>query len=191
MANYARVESIEGLKALRASVVKFIEAADRATVEADAEIDHTLGWVRREQSAYWRGQIHRRSEGVRRAKEDLSRKRMSFTASGSPPSTADEEKALAIARRRLEEAEQKIKAVKAWAQRIEKERTVYKGLTGPIRSLLGSDLPRGVRELDGMLASLEAYVSLETPLGADAPAARPRAGGIDQDRENESEDQQR
>ena len=184
MANYARVESIESLKALRASVVKFIEAADRATVEADAEIDHTLDWVRREQSAHWRGQIRRRTEGVHRAKEDLSRKRMSFTVSGSPPSTVDEEKALAIAGRRLEEAEEKVKAVKAWAQRIVKERTVYKGLTGPIRSLLGGDLPRGLRELDGMLASLDAYLALETPLAGDAGGAAPgrRPGDIDQDR---------
>ena len=186
MANYARVESIESLKALRASVLKFIESADRATMEADAEIDHALGWVCRDQSSYWRGQIRRRGEGVRRAKEDLSRKRMSFTASGSPPSTIDEDKALARAHRALDEAEQKARAVKGWALRIEKERTVYKGLTGPIRSLLGSELPRGVRELDGMLTSLEAYLALETPQGGEA-----LSGGreLDRDRENESEDQ--
>ena len=207
MAEFARVESIDSLKALRAGLLKFIEAADQASLEADAEIAHALEWVRREQAAYWQGQVRRRTERVQIAKQDLSRKRTSFTASGSPPSTVDEEKALAAARRRLEEAEQKVRAVKVWARRIEKERFAYQGSIGPLRGLTERELPKAVRELDAMLESLEAYLALEAPSGEGAPrgaGVSGRGGGeadeadpgrdageTNQERDHESEDQQR
>lgn len=168
MAGEARIDSIDALKALRSALLKFIEAVDEATLEADAEIEHTLEWVRRDQSAYWRGQIRRRTERVQIAKQDLSRKRMSFTASGKPPSTVDEEKALAVAVRRLEEAEHKVEAVKVWARRIEKERFVYRAAMGPMRGLIERDLPKAVRELDRMLGSLDAYLALRAPVVEDA-----------------------
>jgi len=169
MGSEARVDSIDALKGLRAGVLKFMEAADQATLEADAEIERTLDWVRREQTAYWRSQIRRRTEQVQLARQDLSRKRMSFTASGRPPSTVDEEKALAAALRRLEEAENKARAVKVWARRLEKERIAYKASTGPLRTLIEGDLPKAVREVDRMLDALDAYLTLQPPVTEDVP----------------------
>jgi hypothetical protein len=204
MGSKARVDSLDTLKTLRAGLLKFIEAADQATLEADAEVGRMLQWVRRGQAAHWQRQIRRRTEQVQIAKQDLSRKRMSFTASGRPPSTVDEEKALAAAERRLEEAEHKVEVVKVWARRLEKERIAYEASTGPVRSLIQGDLPRAVRELDRMLESLDAYLTLEPP-GAEAAVDRAgldsaRRGGEDEapgpaepdrDRDDESENQQR
>ena len=205
MAEFARVDSIDALKSLRTGLLKFIEAAEQAIVEADIEIDRTLEWVCGEQAAYWRSQVHQRGEDVRSAAQAVANKRMLPTASGLPASTVDEEAALAVARRRLEEAEHKARAVKVWARRIEKERSPYKASMGPIRGLIDHDLPKAVRELDEMLESLDAYLALEAPRaeGAAEGVALRGAGGSDaddadtparpgdssQDRDHESEDQ--
>ena len=207
MAEFARVDSIDALKALRVGLLKFIEAADQATVEADFEIDRTLEWLSGEQAAYWKGQVRIRTENVRRAKQAVSHKKMLPTASGLPPSIVDEQAALAVARRRLEEAEQKALAVKVWTQRIQKERTPYRASMGSIRDLIERGLPRAMRELDRMLESLDAYIALDAPGAEDAadsaalqPSQGPQADGTEaeadlhdsgQDRDHEPETEQR
>jgi len=183
MAEYARVGSIDALRALRSGVLRFIEAAEQATFEVESEIQRTLEWLRRDQAAHWRGQVRRRTEDVRRARLALNRKKSLPAIGTRPPSTVEEEDALNLARRRLEEAEQKIQAVKVWAQRIEKKRTAYRGSLGPFLALTDGELPRAVRELDQMVASLDAYVALETPDAEVAPAGAgmPRPGGPEDD----------
>ncbi|HUS92945.1 MAG TPA: hypothetical protein VM695_13885 [Phycisphaerae bacterium] len=183
MAEFARVASIDDLRALRAGLLRFLEAVEQAAVEADVSIERTLEWLRRDQAAHWKGQVRRCRENVQRAKRALELKKMVPTASGLPPSTVDQEGALAAARRRLDEAEQKLRAVGVWVQRLEKQRIAYKASMGSVRALIDSDLPKAVAELDRMLESLDAYVALEAP-GAEValdPTAARAAQGPDPD----------
>jgi len=168
MAEYARVRSIDALRSLREGLLAFMQAAAQSVTEAEVDIERTVQWLGGDQASYWKAQRRRRAEEVHRAKLALERKRIMPTASGLPPSTVDQEAALAAARRRLAEADEKIEAVRTWRRRIEKERMVYKSAMAPLRGLLDSDLPKAAGELEAMLDALDAYVRTQAH-GAEAP----------------------
>jgi hypothetical protein len=198
MTDHAHVESIDSLKALRAAVIKFIDAAGQALLQADAQIDRTLDWLRRDRPAHWQGQIRKRSDEVTTARLELNRKRLSPTASGAAPSTVDEEKGLARATHRLEEADAKLLAVKTFERRITRGLTHYRASVSRVKALCNGDLPRAATDLERMIESLEAYLAIEPPR-ADAgrapdpptPGTHGFLGSQDQETPDEPSIQQR
>lgn len=170
MGEGARVESIESIRAFRAALVKFAETALVALDDAEGDLSRTLNWLEGEQRVYWQSQIRQRAQVAARAKEALRMKQMFKDSSGRTQSAVDEEKALALAMRRLAEAEQKLAAVKKWTLRLQKEILNYKGQVQRFSTTLGSDVPTAVARLDQISGLLEQYVSL-----------RPEAGGPSQE----------
>lgn len=166
MAEGARVESIESIRAFRVALIKFAETASVAVDDAEADLTRTLMWLETEQRTYWQNEIRKRAELVERAKEAVRMKKVFKDSSGRTASAVDEEKALALAQRRLAEALGKLEAVKKWTGRLRKEILNYKGLVQRLVTSLQTDVPMGVAQLDQISALLNQYVSL-----------RPGAGG--------------
>lgn len=162
MANAARVESIDALRAFRVAMCKFQEAANLAMADADGELQRTLVWLEMEQHSFWQNQIRKRTEMVSRAKEAVRAKKLFKNSAGSRDSAVDEEKALAMAVRRLEEAERKLANVRNWSKRLAKEISLYNGSVQRFATAAQSDIPRAVNRLDRMVAALEAYIALST-----------------------------
>src|SRR5256885_9726349 len=127
MSETARVESIDALKAFKRALFKFAEGASVALGDAESEISRAQLWLETEQRSHWNNQVRKRTELVARAKEALRMKKLYKDATGSTQSAVDEEKALAIAQRRLTEAEQKVVAVRRYASQLQKDYHVYKG----------------------------------------------------------------
>lgn len=163
MSEFARVDSIEALKELRVSLCKFAEAVDVGLGEAESEIQHTAIWLKQEQQAYWKAQIHKRTELVTRAKIELNKKKLQKTPLGGRYSCVDEEKALAAAQRRLDQAEQKLANVGRWIRQLEQEAFSYRGLVQGLGQAVGLDVPNAVARLDSMIDALESYVSIPAP----------------------------
>ena len=158
----AKVDDIEALKTLRVALIKFAEIGNAALSGAESEIDRTLGTLERDQSTYWNGQLRKRHEEVMKCEEAVRAKRLFKGADGRVQSAVDEMKALAIAKRRKEEAEQKIIAVKKAVQILRKESALYKGRTQKLATALQGDIPRAVHQIDAMLDQLAHYLSIQT-----------------------------
>src|SRR3954462_2439223 len=114
MSDFARVDSIDALRDFRAALWKFAEVAQVAMGDAESELSRTLMWLENEQTSYWAGQVRKRQMAVSAATEKLREKKLFKDASGRIPSAVDEEKALKIAKARLEQAEEKQAAVKKY-----------------------------------------------------------------------------
>lgn len=168
MAQQARVGSIDALVAFKTSLIKFAEAVNVSLGDADSEIGRTTTWVEHEQASYWQGQVRQRQETVTRAKDAVRQKKLYKNFDGTTPSAVDEEKALQIALRRLQEAEQKMLAVKHWARRLDREATLYKGQAARLAGAIAGDVPRAVAKLTNMIMALERYMALRPEYGAGA-----------------------
>jgi hypothetical protein len=169
MSGPVRVDAIDSLKHFRIALLKFAEAADKAMCDVEADLQHQVNWLENEQATFWQGQIRKRAEILSRAREAMRMKQAFKDSSGRTPSAVDEEKAVRIAQARLEEAEQKLVNVKKYTRVLQREAQTYKGTVQRFMTTLQSDIPAAAAVLDGMVMSLEAYVSL-TPADADVSA---------------------
>jgi predicted nucleic acid-binding Zn-ribbon protein len=168
----AKVGSIDALRMFRAAMLKFAEGANVALADAEGEISRTMSWLEGEQEVHWRGELRKRSEIVNRCKDAVRQKKLYKDSTGRQQSAVDEEKALAVAQRRLAEAEQKLQNVRRSRARLRKEIDQYKGLVQRLATSVQHDLPVAAARLEKMMMSLEAYVELAAP-DTEAPAPPP------------------
>jgi hypothetical protein len=179
----ANVQSIEALKLFRVSLCKFAEAARSSLGEAEADLQRHANWLSDDRQRYWRVELTRRTEAARRAKMTLLEKKLQKTAGGGRSSCVDEEKALALAERRLEEAHTKGANTKRWIRQLDEEIFQYKGLIQALNHALDVDFVKILTMLDGMIDALDRYVSLAPPPGVDFVPVAPEdvASGESQD----------
>jgi hypothetical protein len=163
MSEQARVESIDSIKLFRRALFKFAEAALTALGDAESEPLRVLMWLETEQTTYWQGQLRKRTELVARCKEAVRMKTLFKDSTGRTPSAIDEQKALQAAHRALQEAEEKVVAVKRYTQKLQKEILIYKGQVQRFATTVQSDVPVWAAKLDAMIAKLEEYVALAAP----------------------------
>jgi hypothetical protein len=169
----ARVQSIDALKTFRTSLWKFAEIAARVLADAESEMQRMRIWLETEQYSHWRGQIQKRGELVTRAKDAVLSKKLYKNIDGTRPSAIDEEKALQLAIRRLEEANHKFDNVRRYTQRLQKELLLYQGQVQRLANDVQIEVPMAASRLEGFVASLEAYVAGGRPeeLATAAPTA--------------------
>jgi hypothetical protein len=159
----AKVEDLDAIKSLKRAIWKFAEAANVALGDAESEMNRALLWLEGEQRSYWEGQVRKRHDLVERAKEAVRMKKIYKDSTGRQQSAVDEEKALKVAQRRLEEAEQKVIAVKKHTAKLRKETLLYKGHVQRFATAVQNDLPMASAQLDGLLDRLQKYVALDVP----------------------------
>jgi len=175
----ARIESIDDIKTFRAYFIKFAETASAAVTDAESDVIRTLNWLEHEQAQHWTSEVRRRTELVARAKEAVRMKKVFKDASGRTQGAHDEEKALAIANRHLEEAQQKFLNTKKYARLMVKEIQTFKGNLTRLLTALSADIPRAIGLLDRHHAKLAEYLSLAMPntgpstSSGEGPMARP------------------
>ena len=177
MADSARISSIESLPEFRAAIWKFAETAQVSLGDAESDLSRTLHWLEGEQTSYWSGQIRKRKEIVTQCADKFREKRLFKDASGRVPSAVDEEKALRIAQRRLEEAEEKLIAVRKYIRLLQKAVHDYKGSVQGLTSAVAHDLPVAVAKLDRLSGLLRQYVELAPAGPADEGPAAASASG--------------
>lgn len=179
MSEQARVDSIDAIKFFRRALFKFAEAANVALGDAESDMLRTLTWLETEQTTYWQSEHRKRTDMVSRCKEAVRMKKLFKDASGRTPSAVDEEKALRIAQQKLQEAEEKIAAVKRYTQKLQKEILLYKGQVQRFATSVQSDIPVAAAKIDAMVEKLEQYVALSPAAAELAPAAPETSPEID------------
>lgn len=177
MSDSARIDDIEALKLFRRALWKFAETANVALGDAESEVQRVLLWLETEQRSYWEHQLRLRYEAVMKAKDALRQKKLFKDSTGKYPSAVDEEKAVALAQRRLEEAEQKVAAIRRYIPRLQRELQLYKGSVQRFATTVQVDVPSAVHTLDRVTSKLEEYValSLEVPEPASAGTRSPES----------------
>ncbi len=183
MSDAAKVESIDVLQGLKRALAKLVEELRGAMTEADSEITRTIQWVELDQQKYWKGQIRKRRQQVEEAAATLRRKQLRPTPSGRAPSTFDEARALARAKRGLAEAGEKLEKVRRWSRDLNREYLDYKALVVPLGRSADADIPRGTIALDNMIEALKSYVALSAPRG---PRDQDERAGVSMDGESQS-----
>lgn len=160
MTTGARVESIDAIKAFKVQLLKFAEAAVVALGDAESDMHRTLMWLELEAVSHWQGQIRKRTELLSRAQEAYRQKTIFKDATGRQQSAVDEMKAVQLAKRRLEEANEKLALTKQYTRRLQKEIELYKGGVQRFSTSVQSEVPGAAAKLERMVTTLEGYVAL-------------------------------
>ena len=178
MDSQARVASLDRVEEFRAAYAKFGDAARQALLGVDLEIRRVQEWLEKDIIAYWKGEIRRREEKVNEAKAALHRKRIT-AAFGNTVADTDEIVQLRKAQARLDEAAEKLKAVKQWKLIVEQEVNEYRAPAQVLGNLLDADVPRALSALSRTLDTLESYLQVTAPDGvATAGIEVPSAAGM-------------
>ena len=76
MAEGARIYSTDALAIFRAALIKFAESGNSALTSADSDIERVIGWLERDQTTYWAGQVRKRHERVLQLEDAVRQKRL-------------------------------------------------------------------------------------------------------------------
>jgi hypothetical protein len=187
MPDQVKVEDLEVFSLFRASMLKFAQAAAQSLSNADSQVARVHSWLDGEQRSFWQSQLRKRVEAVASARDALRQKKLYKDSAGRTPSAAQEEKTLSRCIAAVDQAENKLQAIRKWLPRLEKAADQYRGGVSRLCQALSGDIPKAVALLDRLSASLEHYVQIESTSGSPPAleassafdAAMSRAGDAD------------
>jgi len=157
MTGPARIDSPEVIKEFRRHYAAFDQASRNALMGCAADVAATLAWLRSDQRLYWNQQLRKREEELNVAQSEYAQAKWASGRGDLRSSGVEEMRALHLAKRRKEEVEQKIGAVKRWTALLEQQ---VEKLMSPVHALtilLDQSTPRVLARLDQMLEHLEEY----------------------------------
>lgn len=161
----AGVHSIAALEELKNVLANFETEGKESLAVTDMAVRRNLEMIQQDLLKYWQSEQRKREEAVTNARGDLERCRMQSFGDRTPDCT-DQKVALKKAQIRLEEAEQKIKAVKKWSRILEEEVGEYRGPAQELGNMLAGELPKAAADLNRMLNALDAYIGVTAPSGS-------------------------
>jgi len=152
----ADIESADVVKEFRIRVVEFDLRCRNALLGVDAEVKRTVDWLRNQQLPNCERQVRKCEEAVNRAMSEYldAGWRSSYTGKTS---RVEEMKALHRAKRRKEEAETKLAAVRHWTNVLDQTIGKMSAPCNALGILLDHMTPRALARLDKMLDNLEEY----------------------------------
>jgi hypothetical protein len=189
----ANITDIAALDEFRRALIKFREEIGVAVAEADSEVKSTFVWLERDRMLHWRRMVPRLDEELTGAKGALYRKEMQTMGTGKRPSVIDEKKAVERAKRRAEDARERLEKTRRWLATLDRDVSLFKGAMSPISTMIDRDLPDAILRLRNMALALEAYLATPTvTLGEQLERARTkvasmRRGGEMQSAEEEAQ----
>lgn len=179
MAGDANITDIGALDEFRRALIRFREELNAALAEADSEVKSTFVWLERDRMLHWRRAVPRLDEELVSAKSALFRKESQTMGTDQRPSTIDEKKAVERAKRRCEDARDRLERTRRWLATLERDVSLFKSAMSPISSLVDRDLPDAILRLRNMSLALEAYLATPTvTLGEQLERAKTRVASM-------------
>jgi chromosome segregation ATPase len=158
MSEAAHVTSIPALVELRATLATFADEARDALASVEMEIRRTFDWLAAQLQA-WKQEVRRAEDAVFNAQQELARRKM-MKVGDRPVDCTEQEKALRLARARLDHAEDQYARTRTWLRDLPTEVTEYEGRAKQLQGLVEGGLSRTCGLLERTIADLEAYVGL-------------------------------
>jgi hypothetical protein len=178
MSDQADVKSIDTLAFVKAAIVAFAHETGQALAEVELQGQRAVDWITVDQAAYWKAEIRRRSDQVNQAMKDLEYCRAFKKVGDNTPSCAEEKKALAKAKARLESAERKAAAVRHWTPIVQQQFRETCVRLVRFREVTETDCPRAAARLERMLKALDAYRQMASPQSTTGAPAAPGAESV-------------
>jgi hypothetical protein len=176
MDSSARVTSLDAVRHLRVSMIRFDADARDALTLLVLEVRRALEWLEQDRRRYWPEKTRRASDRVIETRNALERCQLKYGSEEAPP-CYEQKMAFEKARIRLRFCEEKVKATKHWIRVVRHEVDQFDAQVAKMNNFLDGDLRRGVIGLDRMLRALEKYADGQA---APSPAtARPRQASDD------------
>lgn len=173
MSEQAKISSIDALESFRADLIQYIAKARVALEDMEGDVRRTQTWLDTDRKQHWERELKSWMKKLHQAEQEL------YSANLTSPraSHAFQKMAVLKARRKVEEAEHKIRVVKKWRDSFETRATPLLRQLDPMFHLVGQQLPKGVHSLGESIKALQAYAERSAPVPA--PAAPPMEEGGD------------
>jgi len=156
MERSANVTSIDGVRELRTSLLKFEEYSRDGLTALILEVRRAMDWLESDRRRYWPAQVRRASQKLVEARNDLERCELKY-GSEEAPSCYEQKLAYQNAKRRLRYCEDQVKVVKHWIRTVRRELNDFEGQAAKLSSVLDADIPHAVSALERMLRALDKY----------------------------------
>lgn len=166
MSDQVKVSSIDALEAFRADLIQYVEKARVALEDAEGEVRRTRTWLDVDRTNYWMRQLKQRTKELEQVEAEF----YNATITRPKESHAFHKMAVLKAKRRLEEAEQKMLVLKKWRQTFDNRVTPLVRQLDPMFFLVGRHLPKGIHSLGESIKALQAYAE-KGPAATSPPPA--------------------
>lgn len=163
MRDRANVGAIEAVSKLQGKCIQAGEEISRTLSGCSSQSAHVLNWVKGPQLDYWKGQKRKRQQNVLTAKSDLQRAMIS-QPDADPRSFTDQHRAIKRSMKAIEQADEKLSAIKYWSRELERQLVLFRGGIAPLANAAEVDLPRAGRWLKELVEHLEGYVKIAPPM---------------------------
>ncbi|MDP6890032.1 MAG: hypothetical protein QF471_01775 [Phycisphaerales bacterium] len=163
MHDRANVGAIEAISELRGRCVEAGESIARTLDDCISHSARVLAWVQGPQAEHWKRQKRKREQKFASARSDLERAKIA-QPDADPRSFVDQQRDIRRTKAALEEADQKINAVKRWSRELERQLTLLRGGVRGLASSAEADLPRAAHWLKNLEAHLNGYLEVAPPL---------------------------
>ncbi len=166
----AKITSVDALEAFRSALIVYVSKARPALEEVTADVLRLRLWLEDEQRAHWEAQMKRRAKEMEMAQSALFSARLGNLRE----ETAAEQMAVHRAKRRVEEADTKLRLLKKWVREFDSRVLSLAKQTEKLHTILANDMTQAVAYLTQALNTLAAYVDIAPP---SEPAGSVAPGG--------------
>jgi uncharacterized protein YhaN len=165
MSDQVKISSIDALEAFRADLIQYIAKARVALEDMEGDVRRTQTWLDTDRAQHWAGQMKLWTKNLHQAEQEL------YSANLTNPQAANAIQKMNVmkARRKLDEAEDKMRRVKKWRQTFENRATPLLRQLDPMFYLVGQQLPKGVYSLGESIKALQDYAEKNLPAKPAAP----------------------
>lgn len=168
MAAQAQVTSVEALEAFRSDLITYLSQMQPVLDEIGSDVVRLKFWLQNEQRQLWESQLRQRRRRLEEAQAELFNARLSTFQD----STILPQMAVQKAQRAVEEAEQKMGALKKWERELEAQSTPLVKQVDQLKGFLTSDMNQAITYLTQVIKALEAYKEV-VPTGSATPSTQP------------------
>lgn len=161
MAEEAKVRSIDELDAFRSKLIVFQNKARKAVDQASDEVRRTRLWIDSDRRPFWEAEVKRRLRFLEQSQQELLSARMSEFIDNPVVQQQTVRKAKAA----LEEAEEKLRAIKHWSRAFE---STVQPMTKKLESVcqfLDFEIPQAIVYMSQIIRTLDAYAERNLPTG--------------------------
>lgn len=167
----ARVTSIDALRRFKSALMEFCEAAQLALGEGNIEVQRIHSWLQNDRLTYWKQQLKLRNNRLTDAKAELMRAQIA--SQDGRGSASLESKNVIKWKRLVEEAEEKIQAVKKWTRNLDREVSLFKARCQPLARTVSGEMDKAFVKIDRATDALEKYTKLAPPSSTRVTSATP------------------
>ena len=163
MADSAKVSSLDAIREFKVAVQSFAEDATVALSEATSDAQRSLWYITHDCKAHWQRELKKRTEKLSQAKAELFKKQME--TNDTRTSAVVERKNVARWEAGVNQAEEKLRAIKRWTTELERQFMMFKAGVQGISNIVAGDLPNAAARMQRMILALEKYIQLQAPAG--------------------------